>query len=497
MTDRPFVSTDPSTGQFLARYEPHSAERVNADLDRAAAAFPAWRDAGLAARARVLRSVADGLGRDRERLAGLASAEMGKPLPEARAEVDKCAWACRHFADHAAGYLADTAMPSDGAESYVSFHPLGTVLAVMPWNFPYWQVFRFAAPTLAAGNVGVLKHAENVTGCALEVERLFDEAGAPPGVFTTSLLPVSRVAEVIADDRVAAVTLTGSASAGRAVAAAAGGGLKKSVLELGGSDAFIVLADADLEAAVRTATASRFQNCGQSCIAAKRFIVVADVAERFTAGLVAAAGSLLVGHPLADGVRLGPLAREDLRDVLHAQVLEAVAAGAELRLGGELPTGSGWFYPPTVLTAVTPDMRVATEEVFGPVAPILVVADADEAVAVANASPYGLGGNVWTGDVASGRALARRLLSGSVFVNGMTASDPRLPFGGIKQSGYGRELSVFGIREFVNVQTVWVGPERGPAPAATTGPEPVATTRRATSPASDHAPAPASGRGVE
>jgi succinate-semialdehyde dehydrogenase/glutarate-semialdehyde dehydrogenase len=458
---REFVSINPTTEEVLARYDAHPPARVDADLDRAVDAAREWAARSLAQRAALLRSVAAQLHADTEPLAWMAAREMGKPLPEARAEVVKCALACRYFAEQAQAFLAPVPAPSSASESYVAFRPLGVLLAVMPWNFPYWQVFRAAAPALMAGNAVYVKHAENVTGCALAIEEVFTDAGAPPGLVTAGLVPVPRIGDLIADRRIAAVTLTGSTGAGRSVAAAAGRALKKTVLELGGSDAFIVLADADLEAAATAGVASRFQNAGQSCIAAKRFIVEAPVAEEFSRIFTAKVAVLSTGDPTESWVRVGPLAREDLRAALHKQVEASVGAGARVLLGGQIPDRPGWFYPPTVLSDVTAGMPVLAEETFGPVAPIIVARDADHAVDLANDSDYGLGGNLWTADLERAKALAARIDSGAVFINGMTASDPRLPFGGVKDSGYGRELWEVGIREFVNIQTIWVGPSVG------------------------------------
>jgi succinate-semialdehyde dehydrogenase/glutarate-semialdehyde dehydrogenase len=381
---------------------------------------------------------------------------MGKLLSEARAEVAKCALACDYYAEQAPAFLADEVIASDAGKSLVAYQPLGTVLAVMPWNFPLWQVFRFLAPTLAAGNTGLLKHASNVPQCALAVERLVQEAGFPEGVFRTLLIDARDVAGVIADPRVQAVTLTGSEPAGRQVAATAGEQLKKSVLELGGSDAFVVLEDADLDLAVPQAVASRFLNAGQSCIAAKRFIVLAAVAEDFVARFKTAIEALTPGDPTAADSSLAPMARTDLREELHAQVQASVAAGATLVTGGSVMAGPGAFYAPTLLDHVGPGMAAFEEELFGPVATVIRVADEAEALAVANDSRFGLGGSVWTRDTTRGEAFARRLQAGAAFVNGMVKSDPRLPFGGIKASGYGRELSHFGLHEFVNAKTVWI-----------------------------------------
>jgi len=383
--------------------------------------------------------------------------EMGKPLAQGEAEAEKCAWACDYYAEHAEQFLSPVSRPTDAARSYVRFDALGPVLAIMPWNFPFWQVVRFAAPALVAGNAGILKHAPTVSRCALEIEQLFREAGFPDGLFRAVLLPNEAVAPVIADPRIRAVTLTGSDRAGSQVAQQAGRHLKKTVLELGGSDPFIVLADANLEQAARTAAEARLLNSGQSCIAAKRFIVVEPVFERFLERFVAAVAARRLGDPLAAGTDVGPQARADLRANLQRQVEESVRRGAKLVLGGSVPEGPGFFYPPSVLTAVENGMPAFDEEVFGPVAAVIRVRDDADAVRVANASPYGLGAAVWTEDRERGERLAAELEVGSVFVNGLVKSDPRLPFGGVKRSGYGRELSEFGLREFVNVKSVWVG----------------------------------------
>ncbi len=448
-------SVNPATEEHIAAYPVHSERDVDAILDAAAARQPSWRATLVADRCALVSRVGELLRVRRDALAGLITAEMGKTIGEARAEIEKCAFTCDWFAGHAAEFLADAPFPSDSPRSFVAFEPLGTVLAGMPWNFPLWQVFRFAAPGLCAGNCAVLKHASNVSGCALAIGELFEDAGFPRGAFAVVLIPNDRVAAVIEDPRIAAVTLTGSTAAGRSVGAAAGRSLKPAVLELGGSDAFIVLEDADLEAAVATAAKARFQNAGQSCIAAKRFIVVESVAADFEELLVAQALAVVVGDPLQDSVTMGPLARGDLREALERQLRESVAAGATLRCGGGRPEGRGYFITPVVLTGCTIDMPAFREETFGPLAAVMRVLSADEALAVANTSDFGLGGNIWTRDEERGVSLARRMDSGGVFINGMTHSDARIPFGGVKDSGYGRELSSFGIREFVNVKTIW------------------------------------------
>ncbi|MGD2137020.1 MAG: NAD-dependent succinate-semialdehyde dehydrogenase [Gammaproteobacteria bacterium] len=429
---------------------------LEAALQAAAQAAPAWRERGFAERCTLLRQAASVLRGRAEDLARLMTLEMGKPIGEARAEVEKCAWVCEYYAGEGPAFLADEEIASDAGRSLVSYQPLGTVLAIMPWNFPFWQVFRFAAPALVAGNTALLKHASNVPRCALEIESVFAEAGFPAGVFRTLMIQSSRVAAVIEDPRVHAVTLTGSEPAGRQVAATAGAVVKKTVLELGGSDPFIVLEDADLELAVEQAVASRFLNTGQSCIAAKRFIVVEAVAEDFVGRFRGAVESLTPGDPLDEDCRLGPMARVDLRDELHRQVVDSIARGAVAVTGCNPESGPGAFYQPSILDHVKPGTRAYHEELFGPVASVIRAADEDDAVRIANDSDFGLGGSVWTGDNARGERIARRLECGCAFVNGLVKSDPRLPFGGIKHSGYGRELSRLGIREFVNAKTIWI-----------------------------------------
>ncbi len=460
-----FQTFDPTTEEPIEELAYHSPQHTEAALARAEHAAARWRRSTLTERAAVVRRAANLLREDQERLARHAVREMGKPVEQARAEVAKCARACDWFAENGARLLADEPAESDAVESYVAYDPLGTVLAIMPWNFPYWQVFRAAAPALVAGNTMILKHALNVSRCALEMEAIFTRAGAPEGVFQTLLLGHDVIPQLIADDRIAAATLTGSERAGKAVARDAGNAIKKTVLELGGSDAFIVLADADVAAAAKIAVRARFQNNGQSCIAAKRFFVEAPVADAFVARFAEGVRALRVGHPMEDATDIGPLARGDLRDELERQVRSTIEAGARALVGGKKRPGKGHFFEPTVLVDVPPGSAALEEELFGPVAPVVVVRDADHAVELANASRFGLGGNLWTRDIARAKRLVRQLASGSVFVNGMTASDPRLPFGGIKKSGYGRELAAYGIREFVNVKTVWIGPAAEPAEA--------------------------------
>jgi acyl-CoA reductase-like NAD-dependent aldehyde dehydrogenase len=455
---------NPTNEEVLEEFQPYTPAKINRILEQAQKTFHKWRTTSFAERAEALRTIAHYLRDHKTELAQSAVLEMGKSLTEAEAEVEKCAWNCDYFAERAAHFLADEKVAANATESYVAFRPLGVVLAIMPWNFPYWQVFRFAAPALMAGNVAVLKHASNVSGVALEIERIFRACEIPIGVFSTILIPGSDVNKLIADPRIAAVTLTGSEQAGVEVAAASGHALKKHVLELGGSDSFIVLADADLEQAAQVAVTARFQNNGQSCIAAKRFIVVESVADEFERRFVEATTKLHVGNPLEYSTQIGPMARGDLRDSLDKQVQTSVKMGARVLLGGKPLEGKGYFYPPTIVTNVTPEMPMFQEETFGPAAAIIRAQNTEQAIAFANNSNYGLSSNLWTRDIALARTLAAQIEAGSCFINGMTASDPRLPFGGIKQSGYGRELSSFGIREFVNIQTVWIGPKTTSAP---------------------------------
>lgn len=459
----PFESINPTTGERLASFDVTPADEVDSILTKARAAQRAWAEAPLAERARCMRAAALLLRERSDDLARIMALEMGKPLKEGVAEANKCAWACEHYADQAAAYLAPRPEVSDAQRSYVRFDPLGVVLAIMPWNFPYWQVFRFFAPNLMAGNGGLLKHAPSVPRCALSIEALVRDAGFPPDLFRNLFVEAEDLARLIADDRVAGVTLTGSERAGRAVGEAAGRALKPVVLELGGSDPFIVLADADVEAAAKTAAAARTINAGQSCIAAKRFIVEDAVHDRFLERMTAAMRGLKVGDPTDPATDIGPQARRDLRDALHAQVTRAIAAGARVVLGCEVPPGPGWFYPPSVLADASPESPAVRDELFGPVATVLRARDAEHAVALANATRYGLGASLWTADLARAEALAPRLEAGSVFVNGLVKSDPRLPFGGVKASGIGRELGVEGARAFTNAKTVWIGARPGSA----------------------------------
>jgi len=451
-------SVNPATDELVREYPEASPDEVRRALEASLRAFEAWSRTGFEERAAPLRKVASLLEEQRDELAGLMAVEMGKPLAQGRSEADKCAWVCRYYADTAEAALAPEPVETEAKRSFVAFRPLGPVLAVMPWNFPLWQVFRFLAPAVMAGNAGILKHASNVSGCALAIETLMRAAGFPADLFRAMLVPSRRVAELIDASEIRAVTLTGSTPAGQAVAAQAGKRLKKTVLELGGSDPYLILEDADLELAAEACAASRLINGGQSCIAAKRFIVVEPVRKEFEERLVERMRARRMGDPLADGIDIGPQARRDLRDELHGQVEASLSKGARLLLGGQVPEGPGAFYPATVLTDVGPGTPAHDDELFGPVAAVIPVRDEAEAVRVANASRFGLGAAVFTGDAARGeRIAAEELEAGACFVNSFVKSDPRLPFGGIKESGYGRELSSFGIREFVNIKSVYVG----------------------------------------
>jgi succinate-semialdehyde dehydrogenase/glutarate-semialdehyde dehydrogenase len=453
----PIATINPATGETLQTFEALTAGEVDAKLQRAADAFERHRRTPLAERAEKMRCAGEILDADKDRLARLMTTEMGKTLAAARAEAEKCAWVCRHYAEHAAAMLAPQTVDVGGsARGEVHFLPIGAVLAVMPWNFPFWQVFRFAAPGLMAGNVGLLKHASNVPQCALAIEDVFRRAGFEEGVFQTLLVGSEAVAGMLDDDRVAAATLTGSTPAGQSVAERAGRNLKKTVLELGGSDPFIVMPSADLQAAARTAAKARCINNGQSCIAAKRFIVHQDAADEFERLFVAAMEALRVGDPMADGTDVGPLATAAIRDEVDEQVRTSVAAGARVLTGGSKLEGPGFYYPPTILADIPEDAPAYREEVFGPVASLFRVADIGEAIALANDSQFGLGSSVWTRDEDERRRFVSEIEAGMTYVNAMVASDPRLPFGGVKQSGYGRELGVFGIHEFVNIKSVWI-----------------------------------------
>lgn len=451
-------SINPATNETVAEYEEHSEAEVEQVLRAADAAATAWTRTSFADRSALMRIAAIILRERTDDLARQMALEMGKPITDGKSEVEKCAWVCEYYADHAEAFLAPEHIATDASRSYVAFRPLGVVLAVMPWNFPLWQVFRFAAPTLMAGNGGLLKHASSVTGSALAIEEIFRDAGFPPHLFRTLKLGSDRVASVIKHPVVKAVTLTGSVGAGRAVASEAGSALKKTVLELGGSDPYLILHDADLDLAARTCVASRLINSGQSCIAAKRFIVVESVREAFEDLCVEHMQAKVMGDPLLESTDLGPQAKVELRDQLHEQVSDSISQGATCLLGGVIPKQTGAWYPPTILSGVEPGMRAFDEELFGPVAAIVSARDDQEAIALANASPFGLGAAVFTKDLARGEHIAaEKIEAGCCFVNAFVKSDPRLPFGGIGDSGYGRELSHWGIREFVNAKTVYLG----------------------------------------
>ncbi len=449
-------SINPATEETIREYPDTSDADVANRLDRSEAAFGVWRRTPFAQRAERLRSVAQQLQQEKPALARLATEEMGKPIAASEAEIDKCAWLCEYYAEHAEQFLANREVRTDARRSYYRYEPLGAILAIMPWNFPYWQVFRFAAANLMAGNVAVLKHASNVTGVALAIEDLFSRAALPEFAFTALLVPGTRTAQIIAHPVIRGVTVTGSDSVGRQVAAEAGRWTKKTVLELGGSDPFIVLGDAAIAEAAKLAVEARIVNSGQSCIAAKRFVVEEQLAGRFEEALTDEMERLKVGDPMDRNVDLGPLARQDLREHLHDQVERSRVEGAELRTGGRPLERKGFFYAPTVLGAVRPGMPVFEEETFGPVAAVVPAENREEAVKLANRSRYGLGATIVTEDLALGEALAEDLEAGTVSVNEPVKSDPRLPFGGIKASGYGRELGKEGIRQFVNIKTVRV-----------------------------------------
>jgi succinate-semialdehyde dehydrogenase/glutarate-semialdehyde dehydrogenase len=453
----PLQSINPATGEALEAYEELTSKRTDDIIEGCQRAFLEWRRTPFSERSKLMKNAASILRQNSEKYARLMALEMGKVLREGRSEVEKCAWACDYYAENARAFLSPEEIRTDATRSFVTFRPLGVVLAVMPWNFPFWQVFRFASPALMAGNVGVLKHASNVPGCALAVENVFRMAGFPEGAFRTLLVGSARVESIIEHPLVRAVTLTGSTPAGRAVARKSGEMLKKTVLELGGSDAYVVLEDADLAEAVTACVTSRLINSGQSCIAAKRFIVVDRIRARFEALFVEQMRAKRVGDPLDEKTDVGPQARFDLRDDLHRQVQASARMGAERLLGGEIPPGKGAYYPPTVLANVRKGMPAFDEELFGPVAAIIPARDEKDAVRIANDSVFGLGAAVFTGDAVRGEIVASNDLdAGSCFVNTFVRSDPRLPFGGVKESGYGRELSQYGIKEFVNIKTVYV-----------------------------------------
>ena len=457
------ASINPSTGETLKSFDELTLDQVNEKLQRASETFRTYRRTSFESRTAMMTRAAELLESEKHELGKIMTLEMGKPLKAAISEAEKCAWVCRYYADTAAKHLADQIVETNATKSYVRFQPLGPVLAVMPWNFPFWQVFRFAAPALMAGNVGLLKHASNVPQCALAIENIFLRAGFPEEAFQTLLIGSNAVETVLKDFRVVAATLTGSEPAGRSIASIAGNQIKKTVLELGGSDPFIVMPSADLAKAVETAVKARTINNGQSCIAAKRFIVASPIYEGFTSKFVSAMKALRIGDPMLESTDIGPLATPQILEDLVGQVQRAVDSGARVLTGGHKLEQPGNFFEPTVLDNLDPSTPVSCEETFGPVATLFRVSNIDEAISLANVTSFGLGAAAWTNDTAEQFRFIDELEAGSVFINGMVASDPRLPFGGIKHSGYGRELSEFGIREFVNIKTVWIGASQGTA----------------------------------
>ncbi len=451
------ATINPTTGETIETFEELTAAQIETKLQLAASTFQTYRHTTFADRARWMTRAAEILESDKLRFGRVMTIEMGKPLKAAISEAEKCAWVCRYYAENAERHLADKTVETNAQQSYVKFQPLGPVLAVMPWNFPFWQVFRFAAPALMAGNVGLLKHASNVPQCALAIEDIFRRAGFPPGAFQTLLIGSDKVESILQDARVVAATLTGSEPAGASVASISGKQIKKTVLELGGSDPFIVMPSANLKEAITTAVKARTINNGQSCIAAKRFIVAAEIYDEFERGFVDQMKSLVVGDPIEEKTDIGPLATPQMVKDLEKQVQQAVTAGGRVLTGNRRLDRPGNFYEPTVLVDVDPSVEVSCEEIFGPVAMLFRVNNIDEAIRLANATPFGLGSAAWTNDAREQQRFINELEAGSVFINSMVASDPRLPFGGVKHSGYGRELAEFGIREFVNIKTVWIG----------------------------------------
>ncbi len=447
---------NPANGKLIKEYREHTPDEISGIIEKTNDTFLKWRETSFNNRSRLMKNAADVLRKNINEYAKLMSLEMGKIIKESRAEVEKCAWVCEYYAENAERFLVDEVVETDASKSFVSFEPLGVVLAVMPWNFPFWQVFRFAAPGIMAGNTGLLKHASNVPGCALAIEDVFNKAEFPENVFSTLMISSSEVEKVLRNPFVKAVTLTGSEPAGKSVASIAGDEIKKTVLELGGSDPFIVLDDADMNACISTAVQTRMINTGQSCIAAKRFIVVESRLKEFEERQVELMHALKIGDPLLEDTQIGPMARMDLVDELDDQVKKSVEMGAKLLCGGMRIEGPGAYYKPTVLSDVKKGMSAYNEETFGPVMAIIPVNDEQEAIEVANDSEFGLGGSIWSQDIKKAEKLARKIETGAVFINGMVKSDPRLPFGGIKKSGYGRELSDYGIKEFVNIKSIWI-----------------------------------------
>ena len=449
-------TVNPATEEVIKSFTPTSDEEVKKIVDDVYNDFLKWKNEDLMHRKLLMLNVAKILRNEKRKYAEILTLEMGKPIIQAIAEVEKCAWVCEYYAENTEAILAKEFIETDATQSYVQFDPIGIVLAVMPWNYPFWQVFRFAAPALMAGNAGILKHASNVPMSALAIEEIFQEAGFPKNIFRTLIIESKQVDKVIENQKVKATTLTGSEYAGSIVASKSGKMLKKSVMELGGSDPFIILEDADIDLAVKTATTARLLNNGQSCIAAKRFILVEEIAEEFEKEFVNQFEQVVVGDPMDENTFLGPIAREDLLIELNEQVTKSVEDGAKILIGGKRLEREGYYYPATIITNVKKGMLAYDQELFGPVATIIKVKDEVEAIKVANDTPYGLGASLWTTDLDKAKLLAKEIDSGSVFINGMVKSDPRLPFGGVKFSGFGRELSHYGIKEFVNIKTVWV-----------------------------------------
>lgn len=449
-------SINPSNGILIKEFAEISDVELIEKIEAAQRAFLKWKNVSYSERRRILNNAAANLRENKNKYGETLTLEMGKPINQAIAEVEKCAWVCEHYAENAEKILAEEIIETDASESYVRFDPLGIVLAVMPWNFPFWQVIRFAAPALMAGNAAILKHASNVQLSAIAIEEIFVKSGLPENLFTTLVIGSNRVEQVINHRHVKAVTLTGSEYAGKSVAEQCGKNLKKTVMELGGSDPFIVFADADIDSAVSTAVTARIINNGQSCIAAKRFIVVKDIAEEFSAKFAKKLASVKIGDPMDKSTELGPIAREDLLHELQTQVDKSIKLGAVILTGGKILERDGFYFPPTLITNVRPGMPAYNEEIFGPVASLIVAEDENDAIRIANDSPFGLGASLWTSNIEKAKLLASQIDSGSVFINGMVKSDPRLPFGGVKLSGYGRELSHYGIKEFVNIKTVWI-----------------------------------------
>lgn len=452
----PLETINPDTGELVKSFNEMTKKEVDDIIDHAHEAFLSWREISFADRSKLMMNASDVLKEQKEEYGKILTLEMGKPIKQAISEVEKCAWVCEYYAENAEKILNKEIIKTDASESYVQFDPIGVVLAVMPWNFPFWQVFRFAAPALMVGNVGILKHASNVPMSALAIEQIFSHAGFPQNTFKTLLIGSSQVSDVIKNPKVKAATLTGSEHAGKKVASDCGKELKKTVMELGGSDPFIILKDADLDEAINTAVTARLINNGQSCIAAKRFIVVEDVYQEFEKKFVEKMKSIKIGDPMNESTELGPMAREDLLVELNEQVKKSVANGAKLLCGGERLDKPGFYYPATVIAEIQPGMAAYNEELFGPVASVFKAKDENDAIRIANDSDFGLGASLWTNDLDKAKELAHKIESGSVFINGLVKSDPRLPFGGVKISGYGRELSHYGIKEFVNIKTVWI-----------------------------------------